>query len=691
MGKEALLALVNNAALLITFVVLYTVFYVKSTTSRQIPRQIISGFLLGMVTVGVMLNSWQLSPGVVFDTRSVALGLIGLFFGFIPSMISASMAVGLRILMGGEGTIPGISTILSSVSVGLIWQHHKRRDSCDRSLLELYLFGIVVHVFMLLCMLLLPSQSRETFFEIAALPVMIVYPAATMIVGWAMTGQIARKRGEAAESELASTSERLAVIVKNSPVAIISLDLDYKVTSWNEAAEEIFGWKCSEVLGKPLPYILETQKEDYERMNVETLKGLPVRGERFAQRTKDGREIIIKVYNAPIRDENGNLEGIFGILEDVTEQHKAELALKESELRFRKLYMNMNIGVAIYRVINEGDDVVFLDMNPSGCRITGVNREEILGRSVKAIFPSVVELGLYQRLIEVWKTSRPMHHPVRRYKDEKIDFWADNYIYPDRSHEVVAIFEDVTQRELMLEELERRVKNRTEELEAANKELESFAYSVSHDLRAPLRAINGFSKIISDRYMSSLPEEGQRYLGFISKAGGDMSDLIDGLLEYSRIGRSSIHLNELPLKSIVDDCIATLNRRIEEEGAEVSIITDLPTVYANQSLLKRAVTNLLQNALTYHNVGSRPIVKISSKHHKGWVFLTIEDNGIGIEDRYHERIFNVFQRLHTDEEFPGTGIGLSIVKKSVLLMGGDVSLESIPGEGSKFTLKIKGV
>jgi len=162
--------------------------------------------------------------------------------------------------------------------------------------------------------------------------------------------------------------------------------------------------------------------------------------------------------------------------------------------------------VAIYRVINEGDDVVFLDMNPSGCRITGVNREEILGRSVKAIFPSVVELGLYQRLIEVWKTSRPMHHPVRRYKDERIDFWADNYIYPDRSHEVVAIFEDVTQRELMLEELERRVKNRTEELEAANKELESFAYSVSHDLRAPLRAINGFSKIISDRYMSSLPK-----------------------------------------------------------------------------------------------------------------------------------------------------------------------------------------
>ncbi|MBN2253720.1 MAG: PAS domain S-box protein [Kosmotogaceae bacterium] len=690
MGREVLTALLNNAALLITLVVVYSAFYTKSIPSRLVSRQIISGLLLGLVTLAVMMNSWQLSPGVVFDTRTVVLGLVGLFFGFLPSAIAASMAVVLRLAMGGEGALPGIGTILSSVSVGLLWRFVGKRKVGNHSLLELYLFGVVVHSFMLICMLFLPEQSRDTFFSMTALPVMIIYPLATMAIGWAITDQIARQRGKAAERELVVMSERLATIVKTAPIAIVSIDLDYNVMGWNEGAEKIFGWKESEVIGKPLPYIHEKHRAEHRKMNEETFKGRPVRGARFVRHTKEGKEVVVKVYNSPIHDEKGNLAGLFGILEDVTAQHKMELALNESELLFRQLYVNMNVGVAIYRVVNDGDDIVFLDMNPAGCRITGVKREEILGRSVRAIFPGVVELGLYNRILDVWSSGYSQHHPVKEYHDGRLTFWAENFIYRHKTDEIVVVFEDVTQREMTLEVLESRVKKRTEELEEVNRELEAFAYSVSHDLKAPLRAIRGFSKIISDRYASLLPEEGSRYLGFIVKAGEDMSELITGLLEYSRVGRSALNLQVLSLQDIVSDCVSMLAGMIEEKRAEVTVLSDLPNVYADNSLLRRALTNLLQNSLTYHKSGECPVIKVYSDEHDGFVNLTVEDNGIGIENKFHERIFNIFQRLHTGDEYPGTGIGLAIVKKSIALMGGEVSLESEPSKGARFTIRIKG-
>jgi len=689
MGREALIALINNAALLITLAVVYGLFYARSSPSRQFSSQVISGLFLGMITLAVMLNSWQLAPGVVFDTRSVVLGLIGLYFGLVPSLIAASMSIAMRMFMGGGGTLAGISSIISSVSVGLLWRHFLKERRTRHSIVELYLFGILVHVFMLLCMLLLPSPSRETFYAVAALPVMLIYPAATTVVGWAMTAQSARRRGEIAERVLAATSERLATIVKNSPIAIVSLDLEYRVTSWNEAAEEIFGWKSSEVIGKPLPYIPENMREEYARMNEETLRGLSIYGKRFVSIRKDGSEVVVKLFSAPIRNDKGDLEGMLGILEDVTAQHKAEAALKESELRFRRLYMNMNAGIAIYKVTNLGEDVVFLDMNPAGCKITGVTKEEILGRSVRGVFPKVVELGLYDTMIEVWKTGRSKHHPVMNYRDGKLDLRVENFVYRNRPDEIVAVFEDVTKRELTLQELERRVWYRTKELEEVNKELEAFTYSMAHDLKAHLRAINGFSKIISDRYSELIPEEGTRYLGFILKAGEDMSELITGLLEYSKVGRSPLNLEIHSLKEIVDECVSTLSSRIEEEYASVQTGSEMPNVYVDRTLMKRAVINLLQNSLTYHKPEERAVVKIYSERRGEWVHLIVEDNGIGISQKFHERIFNIFQRLHSSEDFPGSGIGLAIVKKSITLMGGDVSVQSVPGEGAKFIVKIK--
>jgi Bacteriophytochrome (light-regulated signal transduction histidine kinase) len=170
-----------------------------------------------------------------------------------------------------------------------------------------------------------------------------------------------------------------------------------------------------------------------------------------------------------------------------------------------------------------------------------------------------------------------------------------------------------------------------------------------------------------------------------------MSELITGLLEYSRVGKTALKMEEVSLQDIVSDCISTLESRIVEEEAEVKVLSDLPKVYADRSLLRRALTNLLQNSLTYHKSGEHPSIKVYSDEQNGFVNLTVEDNGIGIESKFHERIFNIFQRLHTGDEYPGTRNWTGNRQEISCSYGGEnVSLESEPGKGSRFTIKIEG-
>ncbi len=688
--RTALIALVNNASLLIALAVVYNAFYVRLKSGRLSLQNLISGLLLGVIAMAVMLNSWTLQPGVVFDTRTVVLGLTGLYFGAIPSLIAVAMTSILRFSMGGDGVYMGIATIISSTGIGLLWRYRRRRVLHDLSLGELYVFGLVVHLAMLACSVLLPSDSIGAFFSFTALPVMIIYPVASMLAGWAMSSQEARRKAEETAKELAATREELGLIFDAAPVAIISLDLDFKVTEWNMAAEKIFGWARSEVIGKPLPFVPASERESHRNLTLAALSGESLRGQMLARVRRDGTEVKVRLHNAPIVNGEGKVEGVLGILEDVTEQYRAEAALKESETRFRELYMNMTSGVAIYEIDKENEVPIFSDMNPAGCGITGVNVESIKGRDVKEVFPGVVEMGLYDKIIEVWKTGKPQHHPAKLYRDNELVFWAENYVYRHGSDEIVAVFDDITQKRRTLEELERRVTERTEELEAANRELEAFAYSVSHDLRAPLRAIKSFTQIISDRYSQSLPDDAKRFFGFILKAGDDMSQLIQGLLDYSRLGRTALNMERVSLAETVDETLEVMAMKIKGENAVVRVGKPLPEVIADRSLLNRILINLLDNAIIYHKPYQAPEINISAEQESGDVILSITDNGMGIDQKFRDRVFEIFQRLHSSEEISGTGLGLALVKKCVELIGGEITLESEPGKGSTFSVKLRG-
>lgn len=237
-------------------------------------------------------------------------------------------------------------------------------------------------------------------------------------------------------------------------------------------------------------------------------------------------------------------------------------------------------------------------------------------------------------------------------------------------------------------QLEQRVRERTMQLENANRELELFSYSVSHDLRAPLRAIQGFAEIIARRHRASLNEEGRRYFDHIVTASEQMNQLIIDLLDYARLGRQRLRLERVSVATLLMEVIENLETHIDEMGAQIHLADALADVLGDPPLLKRIFVNLLQNALIYHQSGLPPVIDITCTLEPGYAVVQVTDNGIGIPEGFREKIFNIFQRLHSQDEYPGTGIGLAIVRRSVELLNGSVWVDPLTQVGSTFCVRL---
>ncbi|MCI0497972.1 MAG: ATP-binding protein, partial [Thermoplasmata archaeon] len=237
--------------------------------------------------------------------------------------------------------------------------------------------------------------------------------------------------------------------------------------------------------------------------------------------------------------------------------------------------------------------------------------------------------------------------------------------------------------------LEDLVQERTSELEESNAELEAFAYTVSHDLRAPLRAMYGFSQALLEDYADRLDADGSDYARRIVSASERMDALIQDLLVYSRLSLTEITPEPVSVKAVLNDIVVQLEPIIRERAATVSAADDLPIVLGNRPTLAQVLTNLITNSIKFTERGKPPVVRIWSEDHGPTARIWVEDNGIGIPEEYHEQIFRVFERLHGSDEYPGTGIGLAIVRKGVTRMNGRVGVESTPGEGSRFWIELQ--
>jgi light-regulated signal transduction histidine kinase (bacteriophytochrome) len=237
------------------------------------------------------------------------------------------------------------------------------------------------------------------------------------------------------------------------------------------------------------------------------------------------------------------------------------------------------------------------------------------------------------------------------------------------------------------ETLEQRVRERTLELQAANKELESFSYSVSHDLRAPLRGVSGFAQALVEDHGPELTEEALRKLRIVQDEAQRMGVLIDELLAFSRLGRKALQAVELDMAALVRECLRGLHA--QHGGADPEIHVDaLPAAWGDRVLIGQVWTNLLSNAVKFSSKQARPRVEVSAASDDHEHVYAVRDNGAGFDPKYQDKLFGVFQRLHDSSEFPGTGVGLALVHRIVTRHGGRVWAESRPGEGATFRFSL---
>ena len=377
---------------------------------------------------------------------------------------------------------------------------------------------------------------------------------------------------------------------------------------------------------------------------------------------------------------------------------KAEKMIRENEKKYRSLFETMIEGFAYHKIVTDNHgtpcDYIFLEVNNSFEELTGLKKENILGRKVTSTFPGIENdpadwIGIYGKVALTGKSIIFEHYSMQLNK------WFSVLSYSPEKNFFVTLFHNITERRQAEKELakyrdhlEYMVKERTTQIEAANMELQAFSYSMSHDLRAPLRAINGFSEIINRRYKSTLTDEAQHYFENILEAGSYMENLIDDLLKYSRLGRRVVRKINVHLGKLFEIVLKHLNEKLKESNGWVTIPDDLPIVTGDETILTQIFSNLINNSLTYHKKDVPPEVKISYREEGGKVIVNLSDNGIGIDPKFHKKIFNIFQRLHSQDEYPGTGIGLSIVKKSVEMLNGEIDLDSEKGMGATFTVTL---
>jgi signal transduction histidine kinase len=240
--------------------------------------------------------------------------------------------------------------------------------------------------------------------------------------------------------------------------------------------------------------------------------------------------------------------------------------------------------------------------------------------------------------------------------------------------------------------LEQRVNDRTAELAEVNAELEAFANTVAHDLRAPLRAMEGFAIALVDDYGDRLDANGCEYIQHIIESAKQMDTLTTDLLAYSRLGRTNLRVEKIGLKTVTDLALKQLNQEILRRNAEVRVDGGFPFLTGHKTTLVQIVANLISNGIKFVEPGVNPVIRISTEEKAdGRVRLWVEDNGIGIDPEMHESIFHVFERLHGVESYPGTGIGLAIVARATERLGGCCGVESQRGSGSRFWIEFPGL
>ena len=635
--------------------------------------------------VGPILGySWQLSFDAIFrdDTvlHTVGEGLIVAFFAFLGGRRTGSRK--LRATLVGFGLMSS-SAIFVHLSGGYI---------------EFHFHFFVMLVFIALYQDWVPYLLSVVFVALHHGVVGVLWPegvynhAAAINAPWTWAGihaffvlwscvgsAIAWRFNEIALA-------RTKLILDCAGEGILGLDQEGKITFINPAAESMLRLGPSASIGKEMRQILRHNRADDAAIAAEAepilaplTDGISRSGSDEFFWRNDGTYFLVD-YTSTAMIEREQLTGVVTTFRDVTERHRREQDLQHSEAKFRALAETAND--AIISADSHGNMIHF---NKAAERAFGYQESDVVGKPITLLMPRRFQDGHRQGLARFLASGEPrvigktVELTGRRKDGSEFAIEMSLASWKTTGQTFFTSFiRDITERKQAQDALAEKAA----ELAFSNKELEQFAYVASHDLQEPLRMVASYTTLLAKRYKGKLDKDADEFIGFAVDGAKRMQGLIQDLLAYSRVGTKGKDFTPTDCESVLSTTLQSLAVAISEIGAQISR-DPLPTVRGDPSQLGQLFQNLIGNAIKYRN-GNAPQVHVScARRAKEWLF-SVKDNGIGIEPQYAERVFVIFQRLHTRDEYEGTGIGLAVCKKIVERHGGKIWLDSEPGQGSTF-------
>ncbi len=497
------------------------------------------------------------------------------------------------------------------------------------------------------------------------------------------------------EQALRGTEQRLAQHILNTPVGVIEWNTRLEVTAWNPAAERIFGYTEAEALGRHAAGLILPREIKPELQRVWDALMAQDGGTHNTNEnlTKDGRSITCNWYNTPLIDDEGKVIGVASLVDDITEwvQAQAELARHRDHLEELVAQRSAELQDQARIIEQVHDSVMATDLqgivtywNRGAERQLGYRREEALGRYIGFVHPPD-EQALVAELIRSLREHEEVERELQLQRRNGERFSARLSLslrYDGKGHPcgIAGIAIDISERKQAEAELERQ----RLALENTNRELEAFSYAVSHDLRAPLRALNGFSQALLEDYGPVLDDNAHDYIRRLRSATLRMSDRIDSLLTLSRLSRSEMQRQPLDLSRMAHAIAEQLQASDPQRQVKWEIAGDI-RAEGDEQMLNAVLDNLLGNAWKYSARNPRARIRFEARQDgDGNSVYVVSDNGVGFDMRFADKLFGAFQRLHHETDFPGSGVGLATVARIVHRHGGRVWAEAEPGKGARF-------
>jgi PAS domain S-box-containing protein len=487
-----------------------------------------------------------------------------------------------------------------------------------------------------------------------------------------------------AEKHLAQMEGRYRGLLEAAPDAMVVVNQRGEIVLLNDQAERQFGYRRDELVGQKVKNIIpegfaERLIADGTRTAAEALAQQIGTGLELSGRRKDGSEFPIEIMLSPLESAEGIL--VTAAIRDITERKRVEDALRQNEERFRLIVSN----VKDYANIMLDTEGLIVSWNQGAERIKGYRAEEIIGQHFSRFYGAEdLRNGVPARELNQAKETGRFEGEGWRVRKDGSRFLANIVITTLRDEKgrlrgFGKITRDITERRQAEEALMKTMA----ELKRSNEELGQFAYVASHDLQEPLRMVASYTQLLGQRYKGRLDSDADEFIGYAVDGCKRMQRLIQDLLSYSRAGTNLGTLRKVSVERTLEEAITNLQVTIKESGAVVTH-DSLPAIVTDDSQVVQLFQNLIGNAIKYHSAEA-PRVHVSATNNAGheWIF-SVRDNGLGIEPQYFEKIFMLFQRLHGQQEFEGTGIGLAMCRKIAARLGGRIWVESQPNLGSTF-------